>query len=411
MPRSVRRLLGALMVGAVALTGCAASGGSAVAGPDSGNWSAVLEQARGQTVNWYTYGGDDTLNAFIAGYVADHLKPAGVTLNQVKVADTADALNTVLGEKQAGKTSGGSVDAIWLNGKNFATGVQAGLWYCGWDKNLPNARYVDFANPSVANDFGVPVNGCEAVWQQANSALVYDSAMLTAGDVESVSSLFDWARAHPGRFTYPAPPDFTGSMAVRRILYDTTGGPAPLAGPFDQVKYGPAADRLWQRLNDIAPALWRGGSTYPQTQAATEKLYGDGQISAFFTYGPGAIGDKVARGQYPASTREAVLAGGNIANDNFIAIPDNAAHKAAALVLANLLQDPQTQLALYRAEGIYPGIDVRTTSPETQTAFDTVPLNPAVLPLRELTRQAQPELASKYVNQVDQDWKTKVLQR
>ncbi len=395
------------------LTACGTTGGGGDVGArvDAGNWPSVLAEASGETVNWYMYGGDDTLNAFVTGYVADRLGALGVTLNQVKIIDTSDAINKVLGEKQAGKTSGGSVDAIWINGENFATGVQAELWSCGWPEQLPNARYVDLTDPAVANDFGVPVKGCEAVWQRASSALVYDSAKLSAADVASVSALFAWARAHPGQFTYPALPDFTGSMAVRTILYDTIGGPASLAGPFDEITYAPAATRLWTRLNAIRPALWRGGSTYPQTQSRVEKLYSDGQISAYFSYGPGAVGDQVRKGLYPSSTREAVPSIGNIANFSFLAIPANAAHRAAALVLADVLQDPQTQLQLYRAEGIYPGIDLGTTSAAVRAQFAAVPRSPSVLSLDALTKHAQPELASGYVTRIEQDWKTNVLQK
>ena len=140
-------------------------------------------------------------------------------------------------------------------------------------------------------------------------------------------------------------------------------------------------------------------------------MYGDGQIDAFFTYGPGATGDQVKKGIFPASTREAVLSGGNIANNSFVGIPKNAAHEAAALVLANLLQDPQTQLALYKLEGIYPGIDLAKTDAATQAAFAAVPVSPSVLPLRDLLKNAQPELASQYVTQVEKDWKVNVLQR
>jgi putative spermidine/putrescine transport system substrate-binding protein len=114
---------GVLAAAALMLTACT-SQSSTTAGQrvDSGDWDSVLAQADGQTVNWYMYGGDDTLNGFIAGYVADRLAELGVTLNQVRVTDTADAVNKVLGEKQAGRSSGGSVDAIWINGENFATG-------------------------------------------------------------------------------------------------------------------------------------------------------------------------------------------------------------------------------------------------------------------------------------------------
>ena len=412
MTRARRRLIATLAVGLLALTACSSSGGgTASARLDASNWNSVLAAAKGQTVNWYMYGGDDTLNTFVTGYVADRLKAAGVTLNQVKVTDTGDAVNTVLGEKQAGKTTGGAVDAIWINGENFATGVQAKIWYCGWVKDLPNAKYVDFTNPAVTSDFGVPVNGCESVWQQADSALVYNSADLSRSDVASVTSLFAWAKTHPGRFTYPALPDFTGSMAVRTILYDTIGGPQRLSRAFDEAKYAPAANKLFVRLNAIKPSLWRGGSTYPQSEDAVEKLYADGVIDAYFTYGPGAVADKVKKGQYPATTREAVPSVGNIGNISNIAIPNDATHRAAALVLANLLQDPATQLALYKAEGIYPGIDLDKTSPQTRSAFAAVPLSPSVLPLAALLRHAQPELASAYVTRIEKDWKSVVLQK
>ena len=410
--RPARRLLAALAVVALTVNACGTSASpSSSESLDPRNWDAVLAQAKGQTVNWYMYGGDDTLNTFITGHVADRLRQLGVTVNQVKITDTADAVNKVLGEKQAGRTTDGSVDMIWVNGENFATGVQAKLWYCGWDTKLPAATYVDFTDPAVTNDFGVPVAGCEGVWQQANSALVYDSAKLGPTDVASVSSLFAWAKRNPGRFTYPAPPDFTGSMAVRTILYDTIGGPAALAGAFDDNKYQPAAQQLWARLTDAEPSLWRGGATYPQSQEAVEKLYSDGEISAFFTYGPGAVGAQVAKGLYPSSTREAVPSVGNIANNSFVAIPDNAAHRAAALVLANVLQEPETQLALYEAASVYPGIDLRKTSAQIQQQFAAVPVPDSVLPLAELTRNVQPELAAGYVARLEKDWTATVLQK
>ncbi len=407
----------ALTAVALVLPACGASGSSGSSGSaapatvDAADWSAVLEQARGQTVTWAMYGGDDTLNAFVTGYVADRLRTHGVTLNQVKVADTADAVNTVLGERQGGRTTGGSVDAIWVNGENFATGVQAGLWSCGWPSKLPGARYVDETDPAVANDFGVPVQDCESVWQQADSALVYDSNRLSAADVASVPSLLAWSAREPGRFTYAAPPDFTGSMAVRTILYDTVGGAQALAGPFDEERYAAAAALLWPRLNEVEKMLWRNGATYPQSQAEVEKLYASGEISAYFTYGPGAVGDLVRKGVFPATTREAVLAGGNIANTSFIAIPVNAAHHAAALVLADVLQEPASQLELYRSEGTYPGIDLTLVPDDVRAQFAAVPVSPSVLPLEALTRNAQPELASAYVTRLEKDWTANVLQR
>ncbi|AXT86285.1 ABC transporter substrate-binding protein [Aeromicrobium sp. A1-2] len=406
----LRRLAVPFAVAAVTLAACGTSEPDAPAA-DSADWSAVLSDAKGQTVNWYMYGGDDALNAFVKDEVAPRLAKRGVTLKQVRITDTADAVNKVLGEKQAGRTSGGAVDAIWVNGENFATGVQADIWSCGWADDLPNAKYVDLTADAVKSDFGVPVDGCEAAWQQASSALVYDSADLDPADVASVDSLLAWAKTNPGKFTYPAPPDFTGSMAVRSLLYDQIGGPSTLAGAFDEQAYTKATAGFYDRLNQIEPSLWRQGETYPTSQAAIEKLYADGEISAYFTYGPGAVATQVTDGTYPESTREAIPSSGNISNYSFITIPKNAAHRSAAFVLADTLQDPEVQLALFEATGAYPGIDVSRTSETTQRTFADVPQSPSVLSLEELSANAQPELASAYLTRIEKDWTAQVLQK
>ncbi|MDE0776446.1 MAG: ABC transporter substrate-binding protein [Nocardioides sp.] len=403
------------LAGVLVLAGCGGGEDATVAETaPSSDWEAVLAEADGQSVNWYMYGGDDTLNAFVDDVVTPRLADLGVSLNQVRIDDTAEAVNKVLGEKQAGRTEGGSVDAIWINGENFATGVQADLWRCGWSQDLPNARYVDLDAPEVATDFGTPVDGCEAAWQQANSALVYDSAVLDEDDVASVDSLFAWAEADPGRLAYPAPPDFFGSMAVRTVLYDTIGGPDSLLdGEPDpsSAAFTDATAATFERLNEIEPSLWRGGETYPQSQDDIEKLYSDGEISAFFTYGPGAVGTQVADGLYPDSTREAVLSVGNISNVSFVTIPANAAHQAGALVHANDLQEPEVQLALFEANGVYPAIDVASTPTDVQDAFAAVETSPSVLPLDELLADARPELASAYLAAIEDGWVAEVQQK
>src|SRR6266699_1138944 len=90
-------------------------------------WDAVQASARGQTVRWWLYGGDQRINAYIDRYVAPAAARLGVTLKRVPVADTADAVQRVLADRRAGRTSGGAVDLIWINGENFAAGKQAGL--------------------------------------------------------------------------------------------------------------------------------------------------------------------------------------------------------------------------------------------------------------------------------------------
>lgn len=107
-------------------------------------------------------GRGDNINQFVSGYVGGILKEQyGITLNRIGLTDTVEAVNIVLREKEAGVMDQGSVDMIWINGENFRTMKQAGLAYCGYTDILPNNALVNWDNPAIANDFGVPVEGCE----------------------------------------------------------------------------------------------------------------------------------------------------------------------------------------------------------------------------------------------------------
>ena len=126
------------------------------------SWSAVQKRAVGQTVNFYMWGGSNDINRYVDTVVTPAAKKLGVTLRRVPVTDTVQAVNKVLGEKQAGKNQGGSVDLIWINGENFKTAKQANLLVTGWSQSLPNRRYVNTSSPAILSDFGFSVDGSES---------------------------------------------------------------------------------------------------------------------------------------------------------------------------------------------------------------------------------------------------------
>src|SRR5205814_9126033 len=94
---------------------------AAAAAEQSAAWQKVVAAAKGQTVNWYLWGGDPLINQYVSGYMNILAQPYGITIKEVQVADTVDAVNKVLGEKSAGKDTNGAVDLIWINGENFTT--------------------------------------------------------------------------------------------------------------------------------------------------------------------------------------------------------------------------------------------------------------------------------------------------
>ena len=399
---------------AVGLAACGgSSGGGNAAAPnlDVSKWDSILSSAKGQTVNWYMYGGDDRLNAYVTGYVSTEAAKLGIKVNQVKINDTVDAVNKVLGEKQAGKNDGGSVDMIWINGENFATGKQAKIWYCGWAKGMPSGKNVAWNDPTINTDFGTPVDDCEAPWNRSMSVVVYNSAKAQASDFTSVDSMVSWSKAHPGRFTYAAPPDFNGSMTVRRMFYSAAGGYQDLQGAFDQSKFDAAAPKAWSLLNDLEPSLWRGGKTYPQTVDQVQKLFGSGEIDAYLSYDAGGVGTLVDKGQFPKTTRETIFADGMIGNTNYLSIPYNSPHKAAAVAVANLLQSPEAQLEKAKPTvlGYYPAVQLDKTPLAAQ--YKALPTPASVLPFDEQQKNANPELQAAWLTAIEKGWKDNVLQK
>jgi putative spermidine/putrescine transport system substrate-binding protein len=109
-------------------------------------WPQILEHARGQTVDWYMYGGFSSTNEYVNGFLAPRLEQLyGVKLRQVPVKDISEIVGKILVEKQAGKMEGGEVDLMWINGENFRTCKRNDLLYGPFADRLPNQKLVDWS--------------------------------------------------------------------------------------------------------------------------------------------------------------------------------------------------------------------------------------------------------------------------
>ena len=407
-PRRLRSLIPAAAIAAAALliSGC---GAGPAAQPEYTAWDQVTNDATGQTVRLWMYGGDEQGNAYVDTSLVPAAAREGVTLERVPVADTKDALNRILTEVQSGTRDGG-VDLVWINGDNFGTGKQAGAWACGWTSLLPNMGLTAPADPLLANDFGTPVEGCEAPWHKAQFTLAYNSAAVPDPPT-SLAGLLDWARENPGRFTYPAPPDFTGSVFTRQVLYSVSGGHANVPLGFGQEAFDELTPALFEELRALAPALWREGKTYPKTSAELNDLYAGGQIDFTMTYGPATLTRLVADGTYPAATKVLTLAGGTVGNASFLAIPSTSGHRAGAMVVANLALSPEQQAikADPRVWGQFPVLDPAALSAGQRALFDALPQSPVVPDYDVLSRNANPELAAAWVPELDDAWRRQIL--
>ena len=374
------------------------------------NWEEVVNAAKGGTVNWFMWGGADNINQYVSSYIGGELKKRyGITLKRIGINDTAEAVNIVLGEKQAGIDEEGSVDMIWINGGNFRTMKQGDLLFCGYHSLLPNNNFVDWQNPSIANDFGLSVDECEVPWNRAQFAFAYDSAR-TKNPPASIGELIDWMKENPGEFTYPAATDFNGSVFIRHVFYYAAGGPDALLGDFDQEKFDTIAPKAWAILNDMKPYLWREGTTYPNAIANLAQLYANQEVAFYFDYDPAIFGINVENGIFPETTRSYGLKDGTIGNTNYIAIPYNSPNKAAAIVAANFLlsADAQYEKAKSDVWGAAPAIDISRLPLEEKQRFTELPRHPAVVDPAKLSENALPELHPDWISAIEKGWQENV---
>ena len=368
-------------------------------------WDEVLAKARGQTVYWNAWGGSQQTNDYIR-WAADRVKERfGVAVEHVKLTDTADAVARVVAEKAAGRVADGSVDLIWINGENFAAMKSQGLLFGPFAERLPNYALVDTkGKPTTVVDFTVPVDGMEAPWGMAQFVFYHDTATLPEPP-RSIPAILAWSKAHPGRFTYPQPPNFLGSTFLKQALFELAGDTGRLAEPVVEAEFVAATAPLWAYLDELHPALWRSGKTFPSTGPEQRQLLDDGEIDLAVSFNPLEASSGIAAGLLPETTRVYVLEKGTIGNTNFVAIPFNAAHKEGAMVLADFLLSPEAQARKQdpRHLGGYTVLDLDRLTAEQRAFFAAIPRDPASPDPEELGVPL-PEPHPSWMERIEAEW-------
>lgn len=368
------------------------------------DWPAVLDSAKGQTVYWNAWGGSTTTNDFIAWVGKRVEEEHGVTLEHVKLSDTADAVTRVLSEKEVGKDTEGAIDLIWINGANFAAMKETGLLFGPFAEDLPNWTYVDTNGKTVLTDFTVPVEGYESPWAMAQVVFMYDTQDISE-PLSSMEEILDWAVSHPGRFTYPQPPDFLGTTFLKQALVSLTQNPERLSRPVSEEDYAQVTAPLWAYLDELTPALWRGGEVYPATGPAQLQLIADNEIDLAISFSPGEATAAIANGQLPDTVRTFVLEGGTLGNASFVAIPYNSSAKEAAMVVANFLLSPEAQLRAQDPNVLGYGtvLNMDALGAQDRADFDALELGIATLSPAELGK-VLPEPHPSWMTRIADDW-------
>ena len=377
---------------------------AAYADVDPADWDAVIAEADGQTVYWNAWGGSTNTNDFIAWVGERVSEDYGVTLEHVKLTDTADAVTRVLSEKQAGENDDGAVDMIWINGANFAAMKDADLLFGPYAEQLPNWALVDVDGKTVQTDFTVPTDGYESPWAMAQVVFDYDTADIDA-PLASMNDILEWTKANPGRFTYPQPPDFLGTTFLKQVLVDILPDPSVLQVAATDQTYDDVTAPLWAYLDELTPNLWREGRAYPPTGTAMFPMIADGEIDLSISFSPGAASAAIANFELPDTVRTFVLEKGTIGNASFVAIPYNSGSKAASMVVANFIMSPEAQARAQNPDLLGYGtvLNMDALDADDRALFDAIELGVATLSPAELgTAVAEPHPS--WMTRIADDW-------
>ena len=404
MKRMIALMLTCLLV--LPLLGC----GSKAEEIDLANasWEEILEAAKGTTVTFYGWGGDENrnnwLNTTVASYVKEHYD---ITLEVVGM-NIDDILAKLSGEKQAGSAKG-SIDMIWINGENFYSAKDNGLLWGPFTDKLPNMEsYIDLADPETLNDFCMPIEGFEAPYAKAQMVLYADTAV-TPELPGSAEELMAFCQANPGKVTYPALPDFTGSAFVRNIIYEICGWEQfqTMEADYDTVKA--AIEPALEYLRQLNPYLWNEGKTFPDASTTLDAMFADGELVLNMSYSPFAVASGIADGTYTDTTQTFVFDKGTIGNTNYMAVAFNSPNKAGAMVVINAILSGEVQLTQYAQLRELPVVAADKLSEEEQAAFDAVDLGQGILSQAELLSHRLPEMPASLVPIIEQIWLSEIV--
>lgn len=218
-----------------------------------------------------------------------------MTLQHVRLADSADAVARVLAERAAGRDRGGSVDLIWLNGPNVLAMKDQGLLHGPFVADMPAAQWLDLSEGSANTiDFTVPVEGLDSPWRLAKFAFAYDGAHIDAPPVD-MAGWTDWA-AHPGRITHTDPSNFMGATFLKQALIEL----APTCRPRRPMT---ALPRPWDWYDPLRLNLRRDGRSFPENKSIQQQLLNDGDIDVTMSFDPASAATAIADGLMPDTVR------------------------------------------------------------------------------------------------------------
>ncbi len=370
------------------------------------SWENHLETSKGSTVNIHMWGGSDLVNNYVDQFIAPRLlEKYEITLNRVPISDPRDTINKLVTEKEVDK-SNGSIDIMWINGENFALAKENSLLLGSYAGQLPNYQnLVDTNATDIIYDFGLATDDMEVPWGKSQFVFVYDSAKMS-NPPTSMKELLEFAKNNPGKFTYPAPPDFTGSAFIRTAIGEVQPESEKFLDSLSDEELTELAQPGIEYLEELKPYLWREGTTFPESSGKLDQLFGTGEVWMTMSYNPVHAQSMIDSGQFPETSKSFVLEAGTLSNTHYLAVPFNASNSSGAFVVINEMISFEAQIEKFKpsvwGDGL--AISMGLLNDEQKTEVNGIDRGQSTLSPEVLDQHKLPEMSASYVNVLEELW-------
>ena len=372
------------------------------------DFDKILEEAKGSTLSFYGWGGDEDRNKWLQQTVAPVLKEKYDISLEVVGMDIDDILAKLSGEKQAGLENG-SIDMIWINGENFYSAKENDLLFGPFAEQLPNfEKYIDGEDEEVKNDFGFPIDGYEAPYGKAQIVFINDSA-ITKETPKNAEEFMEYCKKYEGKVTYAALPDFTGSAFIRTLIYDIVGHEQFLGMEADKEVVKEAIEPALEYLRELNKYLWNQGQTFPATSGEVNNMFEDGELVMTASYSPYSVAIGIDKGIYRDTVETFLFDKGTVGNTNYMAIAKNSPNKAAAMVAINEIISAEIQASQFEELRSLPVVAYEKLTNEEKNRFDKVNIGQGVLAQDELLSRRLPEMPANIVPIIEEIWAEEVV--
>lgn len=368
----------------------------------------LVEQAKGDKVSFYGWGGDEDRNKWLSQTVAPIIKDKYDINLEIIPMDIDDILSKLSGEKQAGLENG-SIDMIWINGENFYSAKENDLLFGPFTQALPNFdKYIDKEDSEIRNDFGFSIDGYEAPYSKAQLVFINDKAK-SIETPANAEEFMDYCKKYKGKVTYPASTDFTGSAFIRTMIYDIVGHEQFANMKADKAIVKSEIEPALKYFRELNKYLWNDGKTFPATSGEVDNMFRDGELMMTLNYYPYTAAVGIEKAYYPDSVQTFLFDKGTVGNTNYIAIAKNSAKKAAAMIAINEIISAEIQATQFEELRSLPVISHDKLNDREKYRFSQIDIGKGVLPQDEILSKRLAEMPANIVPIIEELWLEEVV--